>query len=149
MRRLSGVLLAAAIVLFPAPSTTVQAQDKTTFNGEIALWSFEIKPNLTADYERVLAAVKEGLAKSERPEARRMAAGWKVMRGVTNPGTGNVIYTHILDPVVPNADYTIMQIVYETFPDPMEQMRIYEMYRGAFAANLGANQGRVVIDFAR
>lgn len=149
MRRLSGVVLAAAIVLFPALSTTVQAQDEATFDGEIALWSFDIKANQTAAYEQVLAAVKDALAKSDRPEARRMAAGWKVMRGVTNPQTGNVIYTHIINPVVPNADYRIMQIIYETVKDPMEQKRIYDMYVAAFGANLGANQGRMVIDFSR
>ena len=30
------------------------------------------------------------------------------MRGMNHPQTGNAIYTHIIDPVVPNADYTIM-----------------------------------------
>jgi hypothetical protein len=78
-----------------------------------------------------------------------MAQGWKVMRGVTNPQTGDVLYTHIINPVVPNADYTIMQIVYETYPDPMEQKRIYDMYVAAFSQNLGANVGRVVVDFSR
>ncbi len=149
MRRLSGVVLAAALVLFPALSSTAQAQDKVTFNGDIAIWSFDINSSQAAQYEQVLAALKDALAKSERPEARRMAAGWKVMRGATNPATGNPIYTHIIYPVVPNADYTIMQIIYEVVKDPMEQKRIYDMYRGAFNQNLGANVGRIVTDFSK
>jgi hypothetical protein len=31
----------------------------------------------------------------------------------------------------------------------MEQKRIYDMYVAAFSQNLGANVGRVVVDFSR
>jgi hypothetical protein len=149
MRRLFRVVLAGAMILLPALSLDAQAQDKTTFNGEIALWSFGIKPDQTAGYEKVIAKLKEALMKSSMPEAKQMAAGWKVMRGVVNPQTGNVIYTHVIYPVVPNADYTITKIIYDVFTDPTEQKAIYDLYRGAFGAALGANVGTVVADLSK
>jgi hypothetical protein len=149
MGRLSRAILAGAFVLLPALSQPAQAQDKVTFNGDIALWSFGIKPDQTANYERVLAKLKEALMKSELPEARKMAAGWRVMKGVVNPQTGNVIYTHVISPVVPGADYNITGIIYSVFKDPAEQKEIYDLYRTAFGAALGANVGTVVSDFSR
>jgi len=151
MRRLSQVVLIGAIVLLPAFSQIAHAQASaaTTFNGEISLWSFGIKPDATASYEKVLAKLKEALMKSEAPEAKKMAAGWKVMKGVVNPQTGQVIYTHVIYPVVPGADYTITKIIYDVFKDPTEQKEVYDLYRGAFGAALGANVGAVVADFSK
>lgn len=149
MRRLSGVFVACAVLLVPVLSGTAQAQDKFSFDGEIALWSVGIKPNETAAYERVLAKLKDALMKSAKPESKRMAAGWKVMKGIVNPQSGDVIYTHVIYPVVPGADYTITRIIYDVFTDPTEQKQVYDWYRGALGANLGANVGRIVADFSR
>ena len=154
MRRLSGLLLAGAIMLVPAlpqgyGSLHAQAPaQKLTFPGEIAVWSVAIRPDKTADFEEVIGKLKEALAKSERPDAKQQAAGWKVMKGVKLPD-GNIIYTHIIHPVVPDADYTVMQLIYEVVKDPVEQLSIFEHYKGAFAANLGANVGTIVADFSK
>jgi hypothetical protein len=156
MRRLFGVLLAGAMLVGPAFSQRAIAQEQQqaatpplTFNGEIALWSVGVNPDKTGDFEQVVAKLKDALAKSDKPEARQQAAGWKVMRGVTNPQTGQVIYTHVIYPVVKGADYSVMTIIYDVFKDPDEQRQIYELYRGSFGANLGANVGRVVADLGR
>ena len=149
MRGLSGLIVAGALLMMaPAQSAFAQAQ-KTTFDGQMALWSFGIKPDQTAQYEQVVAKLKEALTKSEKPEAKQMAAGWKVMKGVTNPQTGHVIYTHVIYPVVKDADYTIMTLIYDTFKDPNDQKTVYELYRGAFGAALGANVGTVVADLSQ
>lgn len=168
MRRLSGFLVAGALVMLPALSHTrggASAQQpqgaqpqagaaapaaaqpqKLTFDGQIALWSVAIKADKTADFEQVVAKLKESLAKAATPEAKQQAAGWKVMRGIKNPTTGDIIYTHVINPVVPGADYTVMRIIYEANQDPAERQRIYDLYRGAFSANLGANTGTIVGD---
>jgi hypothetical protein len=153
MRRLSGVLLAGAFMLLPVfdhggVHARQAAAQKLTFQGEIALWSVAIKPDKTAEFEEVIAKLKEALSKSERPEAKQQAAGWKVMKGVALPD-GNIIYTHVIHPVVPDADYTVMQLIYEVFKDPAEQLKIFENYKGAFAANLGANMGTIVSDLGK
>ena len=42
-----------------------------------------------------------------------------------------------------------MQILYDAFPDPTERTNLYNLYRGAFAANLGASVGTVVADLSK
>jgi hypothetical protein len=46
--------------------------------------------------------------------------------------------------VVTGADYTIMQILYDGFPD--ERQALYELYRGAFAQNLSLATGTIVAE---
>ena len=155
MRRLSGLLVAGAIMLLPAFSQghgTAHAQaapaQKLTFQGDIALVRIAIKPDKTGDFEQVVAKLKEALAKSERPDAKQQAAGWKVMKGIKLPD-GNILYTHVIHPVVPDADYTMMALIYEVFKDPADQLKTFELYRGAFAANLGADMGTIAADLGK
>jgi len=150
MRRLSGVVLAGALVLLPAFSQNlgVHAQQKLTMDGDLALLSVAIRPDKTGDYEKILLKVKEALTKSTAPEAKQQLAGWKVVKGLKPMPDGNVVYTHVITPV-PGADYNILQVLYATFTDPAEQKELYELYRGAFASNLGLSAGTVAVDLAK
>lgn len=148
MRRLCGTSLAAVMLLFPILSGNqangyAQAQ-KLTFEGDSALWTVEIKADKTADFESVMAKLREGLMKSEKPERRRQANGWKIIKLSTPMPDGNVAYVHVVNPVVPGADYTVMQTLYDEFPD--ERQKLYELYRGAFAKNVSLVTGNVAID---
>jgi hypothetical protein len=149
-RVLFGMLLAGALVLGPAFSqgqagaqeAAQQAAPKLTFEGDTALWTVAIKPDKTADFEKIIAKLHEGLLKSDKPERKQQAAGWKVMKLAKPLPDGNVAYVHIINPVVPGADYTVMQALYELFPE--ERQALYELYRGAFAANLSLAVGNMV-----
>jgi hypothetical protein len=57
---------------------------------------------------------------------------------------GNVAYVHDLRPVVPGAEYSVMGILYDAFPD--ERQALYELYRGAFVKNVALATGDVVMD---
>lgn len=152
MRRLSGLLLAGAIMLLPAFSQdhgTANAQDALTFDGEAAVLLIAIKPDKTADFEQIMMKVREVLTKSENAERRNQAAGWKVIKTGTVMPDGNVVYIHVIDPVVRGADYTIMEILYEGFPDDAERRALYDQYSGAFGANLGVNAGSIAVDLSR
>lgn len=151
MRRLSGLLLAGALMLLPALSHhgTANAQDALTFNGDTAIWSIAIKPDKTADFEQVMMKVREALMKSDSAQRKQQAAGWKVVKGTTAMPNGNVVYTHVISPVVRGADYGIMAILYEGFPDPAMQTELYELYSGAFGAALGASAGTTAVDLSR
>jgi hypothetical protein len=59
--------------------------------------------------------LKEALAKSEDPVRRQQAAGWKVFKVADATQTGIAIYVLIMDPVVKEADYTPLKILYEGF----------------------------------
>ncbi|HEY6362102.1 MAG TPA: hypothetical protein VIX63_13405 [Vicinamibacterales bacterium] len=152
MRRLSGVLLAGAILLLPAFAQNAlaaqAAPQKFTLEGDLALWSVSIRPDKTADYEKVLGKVKEALQKSQAPEAKQQLAGWKVIKGAKPMPDGNIVYTHVISPV-PGADYAVLQVLYAAFPDPAEQKTLYDMYRGAFVGNLGVNIGTVALDLSK
>jgi hypothetical protein len=153
MRRLSGVLLAGAILMLPALSTSAQAAQqaapqKFTMEGDLALWSVSIRPDKTADYEQVLNRVKEALAKSEAPEAKQQLAGWRVIKAPKPMPDGNIVYTHVIQPV-PGADYNLLQVAYASITDPTEQKALYDLYRGAFVANIGLASGAVVADFSK
>jgi hypothetical protein len=59
---------------------------------------------------------------------------------------GNIAYVHIVNPVVAGADYTIMQTLYDAYPE--ERQALYELYRGAFAQNLSLANGTIAVDLA-
>jgi hypothetical protein len=140
----AAVLLVASLsAQEPAAQPPRQAQ-KLTFNGDVALWTVAIKPDKTADFERIMARVSEALGKSADPVRQRQAAGWKVMKIDKPLPDGNIAYVHVISPVVPDADYTVMQLLYDAFPQ--ERQALYESYRDAFAANLSLASGRVAVD---
>src|SRR5262245_2704469 len=103
MRRLSGVLLAGAILMLPAFSQSAFAQaappQKTTYTGEMVVAAYVVNADKTADYEKVIATLKDSLSKSQRPEAKQQLAGWKVIKNATNQPDGSALYVHIITPV--------------------------------------------------
>jgi hypothetical protein len=61
---------------------------------------------------------------------------------------GSIVYIHVINPVVKEADYSITNIVYDVFKDPSEQKAFYDSYRGAVKAALFLIQGPVAADLA-
>lgn len=122
------------------------AHQRLTFEGDTALWTMAIKPDKTADFEQIMAKMRAALLKSSDPARRQQAAGWKVMRMTQPLSDGTIGYVHIVHPVVKDADYTIMQALYEAFPD--ESRALYEQYRGAFAKNVSLATGSIAVDLS-
>ena len=85
-----------------------------------------IKPDKTADFEAVMAKLKEALAKSEKPERKQQAASWKVFKAVEPGAAGSALYVFIIDPPVKGADYTVSTILAEAFPQ--EVQTLYKQY---------------------
>jgi hypothetical protein len=146
-----GVLLMMAVF---TPVTRVSAQadqgatnhQKLTFDGDVALWTVAIKPDKTADFEKIMTKLREALAKSTDPQRRQQADGWKVMKIAKPLPDGNIAYVHVVNPVVKGADYTIMQALYDAYPD--ERAALYELYRGAFAQSLALATGSIAVDLS-
>jgi hypothetical protein len=152
-RNITAVLLLTTALVVPASVATQEAQpaasthQKLTFEGDTALWTVAIKPDKTADFEQIMKKVHEALLKSNDPQRKEQAAGWKVMRISKPLADGNIAYVHIVHPVVTGADYTIMQTLYDAFPD--ERQALYDLYRGAFAQNLSLATGTIAVDAPR
>jgi hypothetical protein len=145
---LACVLFAAGAVLAAqqAPEITSSSSQKLTFDGALALWTVAIRPDKTADFERVMTRLREALMNSSDPQRREQATGWRVVRVDKPLPDGNIAYVHVINPVVKGADYTIMQTLYDEFPD--ERQQLYDLYRGAFVKNLGLGLGDIAIDMA-
>lgn len=151
MRRLSGFLLAGALLVLPVFSHTAYAQaapQKFTIAGDVAVLMVSVSAAKTADYEQVLNKLKEVLAKSEAPEAKQQAAGWKIVKTATPQPDGTHIYMHIITPVA-GADYSVLQSIYAVVKDPMEQKAIYDLYVGAGSKNLTLLAGTVAVDLGK
>ena len=91
-----------------------------------------IKPDKTADFEAVMAKLKEALQKSAKPERKQQAATWKVFKSPEPAQGGNVLYVFIIDPAVKDADYTVSTILAEVFPT--EVQTLYKQYAEAYAS---------------
>ena len=109
MRRPSGIFLACVLMVLTAslasaqaPATTQPAQPAApplNFTGDVVLWAFAINPDKTADYDQVLAKLKESLTKITRPEAKQQLAGWRVIKNSAAQADGTILYIHIINVV--------------------------------------------------
>ena len=73
-----------------------QQAENPTFSAPAGMLLVQIKPDKTADYEAMIAKLKDALAKSEKPERKAMAKAWKVYKA-TEPAAGNTLYVHVID----------------------------------------------------
>ena len=151
MRRLSGVLLAGAILMLPAFSQNAFAQSppqKTTYSGDMVIAAYAINADKIGDYEKVVATLKDALSKSQRPEAKQQLAGWKIIKNAMPQPDGSIVFVHVIT-VVKDADYSITNLVYEAVTDPMERLNFFNLYKGALKQALFAIQGPMVADFSK
>jgi len=153
MRRLFGVVLAGAVLILPAFSQSAFAQQaaapqKFTIEGDSAVLLVSVKADKTAEYEQVLAKLKEALGKSEAAEAKQQAAGWKIVKTAKPQPDGTILYLHIITPVA-GADYSVLQSIYAVVKDPTEQRSLYDLYLGTGAKNLSLLNGTVALDLGK
>jgi hypothetical protein len=107
------------------------APAKRLFSSDAGLVLNFIKADKTADFEAVMAKLKEALNKSDKPERKAQAAGWKIFKSPEPAAGGNVLYVFVIDPTVKDADYTVSTILAEAFPS--EVNTIFKQYADSFA----------------
>jgi hypothetical protein len=109
----------------PPPQTTrVLAEDA-------GLIFFPVKPDRSADFEKIMAKLKEALATSQNPAVREQAAGWKVFKAVEPGPNASALYVFVIDPAVKGADYAFWKTLYDSFP--AEVLQLYRLYSAATA----------------
>jgi hypothetical protein len=130
--------IAVALVAGALSASTVSAQQAqaapTTrvFASDAGMVLNFIKADKTADFEAVVAKLKEALQKSEKPERKQQAASWKVFKSPEPAAGGNALYVFIIDPSVKGADYTVSNILAESFPADQVNT-LYKQYAEAYA----------------
>jgi len=146
-RRLGMIALGLTVGLLSASSSYAQAPaaqapaaqatpapNPRIFPGDAAMVLNFIKPDKTADFEMVIAKLKEALANSDKPERKQQAAGWKVFKS-PDPAGANVLYVFIIDPALKGADYQVSNIIAESFKGA-EATDILTKYAGAYAQGM-------------
>jgi hypothetical protein len=134
----AAVLLSASPAHAQAPAAqapaaqAAAAPNQRLFTSDAGMILNFIKPDKTADFEGVIAKLKEALAKSPKPERKQQAASWKVFKSPDPAAGGNVLYVFIIDPSVKGADYTVSNILAEAFPT--EVQALYKQYAEAYAS---------------
>jgi hypothetical protein len=134
---LAGTLSAPMVFAQAAPAqqppAAAQAAPTTrTFANDGGMVLNFIKPDKTADFEAVVAKLKEALNKSEKPERKQQAATWKVFKSPDPAAGGNVLYVFVIDPSVKGADYTVSTILAEAFPTEVQDL--YKKYAESYAS---------------
>jgi len=108
------------------------APTKREFANDAGMVLNFIKQDKTADFEAVIAKLKEALAKSDKPERKQQAASWKVFKSPDPAAGGNVLYVFMIDPSVKGADYTVSTILAEAFPQDVQTL--YKQYAESYAS---------------
>jgi len=130
------------------PAQQAQAAPQTrVFASDAGLVLNFIKPDKTADFEAVMAKLKEALQKSPKPERKQQAASWKVFKSPEPAQNGNVLYVFVIDPSVKGADYTVSTILAEVFPQ--EVQTLYKQYADAYASGQNFVNLTLVTDFGK
>src|SRR3954454_16423291 len=131
-----GTLSAAPVFAQAAPAQQAPTQQPPaqqaqaaptarTFANDAGMVLNFIKPDKTADFEAVLAKLKEALNKSEKPGRKEQAKSWKVFKSPDPAAGGNALYVFIIDPAIKDADYTVSNILAEAFT-PAEVNELYK-----------------------
>jgi len=111
------------VVAPPAPGRVFAAEHGMIFNA--------IRPDKVADFETVLAKLRQALETSKNPTRAAQGQSWKVFKAAEPGPNGSVLYVFVMDPVVKGADYGVAKVLAEAYPTEIAEL--YRMYNGAFA----------------
>lgn len=113
------VLLSATAVRAQQPPAPAQGAQQVSnarvFPNDAGMVLNFIKADKVADFEMIMGKLKEALQKSENPQRKQQAAGWKVFKSADKAGE-NFLYVYVIDPSVKGADYQVSNIIAEAFP---------------------------------
>lgn len=143
----AGLTLAVALTgAFFLGQAQAQQAAAPTFD-KPSLVSVLIKPDKGSDYEAVIAKLKEAVQKTDKPELKQAAAGWKIYKSDAPGPNGNLLYLHMIDPPVSTFDYGVMKVLYEAFP--AEAQAIFTQYKEAFVGQGPPAKMTLVADLAK
>ncbi|MEO8682698.1 MAG: hypothetical protein ABI665_26860 [Vicinamibacterales bacterium] len=133
-----GLLLSVAVdygTAFVQASTgelaATQASQARTFGSDAGMILNFVKADKTAEFEGVMARLKEALQHSDKPERQAQAKGWRVYKAQEPGANGTVLYIFWVNPPVKDTDYTVSMILAEVFPS--EAQAIFKQYADSLA----------------
>ena len=147
----SGFILSFAVIiglvagLFLSPQL-VEAQAFKTLDEPVGMVFNYIEQDSTDAFEQVMTRLGQVMAESENPERVQQASGWKVYKAIEPGPNNNVLYVWFIDPTVPEADYSVAQILNEEIPN--EVQGLYETFNDSFGLGQMPINLELVVDFA-
>jgi hypothetical protein len=127
----AAVMLSATATYAQAPAAPA-TPSPFVFSGDGGVILNFVKADKTADFEMVMGKLKEAFAKSEKPERKAQAAGWKLFKA-TEPGpSGAAIYVFMMDPIAKGQEYSVGNILVEVFG--AEGQALYKTYSDSYAS---------------
>lgn len=144
-----ALLTQATPVQPPAPAQqATPAPPARVFTSDAGMVLNFIKPDKTADFEELIAKLKEAMAKSEKPERQEQAKSWRIYKSPEPAVGGAILYVFFNDPAVKGADYTVTNILGEAFP-PEEVTELTKKYVESYAPGQNFVNLSLVSDLAK
>ena len=135
----------------PPAQRAGQAQQRSqtrTFNNDGGVILNFIKPDKTADFENIIAKLKEALLKSDKRERKQQAQSWKIFKASEPAAGGNILYVFVMYPSVKNADYSVANLLTEAFPF-YDVNELLKQYAGAYAQNQNIVNLQLIADLGK
>jgi len=89
---------------------------------------FHVDPLKVADFDAIVARIKDALSKADTPTRKLQASNWLIYKSAEKPGESTV-YLFLFDPAVAGANYDPLLVLAEILP--AEVQRIYEQMKTA------------------
>jgi hypothetical protein len=124
---------APQVPVAPKPPVVQPTPDPASshFLADAGLLLVAVKPTSVADYEQVIRALQEAMAKQTDPTKVAAAKGWRVYKTAETDAKGNQLYVHMMLPTVTGFDYRpsllLDELVKEVAPELLSK------YQDAFA----------------
>jgi hypothetical protein len=112
----------------PAPAPVQPAP--RTFKTPVGLIFSQVKPEQAPYFEAAIGRLRTALAASSDPALRQQAVGWHFFKAQEPGPSGSVLYVWIVNPTVPDADYTVSKILAAAAP---EDQTLLSDYADSFA----------------
>ena len=146
----SGCILSLALIFGLVAGLSLsprlaEAQAFKTLDEPVGMVFNYIEQDSAEAFEQVMARLGQVMAESENPERVQQASGWKVYKAVEPGPNNNVLYVWFIDPTVPEADYSVAQILNEEVPN--EVQGLYETFNGSFGLGQMPINLELVVDF--
>ncbi len=146
----SGCILSLAVIFGLVAGLSLsprlaEAQAFKTLDEPVGMVFNYIEQDSAEAFEQVMARLGQVMAESENPERVQQASGWKVYKAVEPGPNNNVLYVWFIDPTVPEADYSVAQILNEEIPN--EVQGLYETFNGSFGLGQMPINLELVVDF--
>lgn len=108
-----------------------------TFTGDAGMILYSVKAEGAADFEQIIAKLKEALAKTEDATRRSQAQGWIIFKAA-EAAPGEALYVFVMNPVVKDADYNWARM-FDVLPRE-DQVQLQELFDKFRASVIRANK---------